>query len=212
VKPLGKVEDRSLSRFLELGVFRREERGEGSLLCFVDGKSTPKSFLDAMKLWSQSGDLGALGKARYVYVTKSSDGTRRVLTLWTDDSFKMTELVPDNGREPAGADPVGVPRPENATRVLSAVLEGTPFGVYVYRTSDSPEKVTGAYDKILYEQGWVVFSPDVEGGSAKGFFKDGVVVTLGAIHDESGQTMVSVGTSSVAPEEAKARTLRAITD
>jgi hypothetical protein len=208
----GDVEkDKALGDAGRWGVVRREDRREGVIMCLVKGNGTPPTFSEAAQAFVQTKDLGALGKLRYAYVKRSSNGKgHRVLTVWTEDSFNFDKLVPADGSEPGGSDPQGIPRPPEATRLLSANIESTPFGVYVYRAKQTPEAVGQFYDKLFYDQGWLVFSPEVEGGTTKGFFKDGVVVTMGAVRDEDGSTLVSLGTSSATPDEAKAKALQAL--
>jgi hypothetical protein len=205
--------DDKLAAASRWGIVRREDRREGVIMCLVKGNGTPPSFGEAAQAFVSTKDLGALGKLRYAYVKKSSDGKQnRVLTVWTEDSFNFDKLVPADGSEPGGADAPGIPRPPESTRMMSASIEGTPFGVYIYRTKGTPEAAAGFYDKLFYEKGWMVFSPEVEGGVTKGFFKDGVVVTMSAMRDEDGATLVSLGTSSApqGEDEARAKALRAV--
>jgi hypothetical protein len=82
--------------------------------------------------------------------------------------------------------------------------------MYVYRAKGSPESAAAYFDKALFEQGWMVFSPNAEGGVVKGFLKDGVVLTVGAIA-EGDNTLLSLGTAQVSPEEKRAPALRALT-
>jgi len=209
-----KVADSKIADVGKWGIVRREDRREGVIMCLVKGNGTPPTFSEAAQAFVQTKDLGALGKLRYAYVKRGADGkTNRVLTVWTEDSFNFDKLVPADGSEPGGTDAPGIPRPPESSRIMSASIENTPFGVYIYRSKQTPDAVAGHYDKLFYEQGWMVFSPEVEGGVTKGFFKDGVVVTMGAMRDEDGSTLVSLGTSSAAsaPDDVKAKSLQAVT-
>jgi len=201
---------KELGSVLRTGVVRSETNGEGVVLCLVKGNGTPAGFADATRAFAKSRDLGSLGKLRYAYVKPSKSQGSRVLTLWTEDSFNFEQLAPSDDSEPAGRDPVGLPRLPGSSRLLSAEIAGSPFGMYVYRAKGSPEAAAAYFDKALYDQGWMVFSPDSQGGAVKGFLKDGVVLTVGAVA-EGDNTLLSLGTAQVSPEEKRSPQLRALT-
>jgi hypothetical protein len=184
------------------GVLRRQELEEGVVMCFVKGTQSKASITDAVGDLVKTKDFGALGKLRYVYVTPSEDGhRRRVLTVWTEDSFSIEKIMPSDGSEPMGEDPAGVPRMPGTKRMLSAEVVGTPFSMHVYRASGTPQEAADWYDGQMYNRGWLVMSPDVKGGITKGFYKDGVVLNFSATTDDRGQTYVAVGVGANGPDE-----------
>lgn len=169
------------------GTLRGGNDDEGAVLCFVRSSTSKASLPDALKSLQETGELGALGQLRYVYAKKTQKGGAHVLAAWTLEKFNMNELLPQEGRDVAGMDFDGVPRPAESTRILSAYLDGTPYGANVYQSRVSPEKTIAAYDDTLTKQGW--FALDIEGDGKrradilKGvtgrlYEKDGVVMTV----------------------------------
>ena len=185
------------------GVLRREELEEGVVMCFVKGSQSKESITDAVTALTKTKDFGALGKLRYVYVTPAGeDGRRRrVLTVWTEDSFSLDKIMPADGSEPMGEDPADVPRMPGTKRMLSAEVVGTPFSMHVYRANGTPQEAADWYDGQMYNRGWLVMSPDIKGGITKGFYKDGVVLNFSATTDDKGQTYVAVGVGANGPNE-----------
>jgi hypothetical protein len=185
------------------GVLRRQELEEGVVMCFVKGSQSKESITDAVGALVKTKDFGALGKLRYVYVTPAGEGgtRRRVLTVWTEDSFSLEKIMPSDGSEPMGQDPAGVPRMPGTKRMLSAELVGTPFSMHVYRANGTAQAAADWYDGQMYDRGWLVMSPEIKGGITKGFYKDGVVLNFSATTDDKGQTYVAVGVGANGPDE-----------
>jgi hypothetical protein len=76
------------------------------------------------------------------------------VVLWTEGDAKLGELFPKNADAP-GRDLVGLPRPPQGHRLLSAFEQGKPFGLAAYRI-DGQVKATvlGSYKIALDQQGW----------------------------------------------------------
>lgn len=190
------------------GVVREMGPGDGMVLCFVKSASAKPSLVDAMKAFGETGDLGALGAARYVYAKKTDAGQTLVLTSWTDDTFNVQKLLPEEGRDVAGVEFDGIPRVADSQRVLSARVEGSPFGLNVYRSKDAPLAVAAFYDREMQQRGWFAFDPEIPDKGPNGeayvgriYEKDGVVLTLG-LNVEQGATFAALGLAGV---EAKLR-------
>jgi hypothetical protein len=194
-------------KFLKTGVLRGGNEKEGTITCFTKTGASKPSLTDAVKAFAETGDLGALGAARYVYVRPgSSEGKTVVLTAWTDDKFNILDLMGEEGKDVPGAEFPEIPRVPDSTRVLSARLEGTPFGMNVYRNKEDPKKVAKYFDDALVLQGWTALDPEIEKkeGSEDGpqvgrlYERDNVVLTFASKADpKEGTTFTALGLAGV---------------
>lgn len=183
------------------GVMRTEQGDEGTVVCFTKGDDTKPTALEALKSFADTGELGALGKLRYVYVKKTDRGSTLVLTAWTESKFNLAELTPEEGKDVAGSDFEHAPRYPGSTRVLATRLDGTPYGVNVYKTGANVGEVLGFYDTEMKKNGWFGFDPtelvkedpDHKRGEGRLYEKDGVVLTIGAHVEPDNGTFVSLG-------------------
>jgi hypothetical protein len=165
---------------------------EGTVACIARGANSKASFIDAARDFAKSGDFGSIGQLRYVYAKRGADGTTFVMTAWTDDSFSVRALTPQNGGDAAGDDSAIAPRPQHSQRILSAGVAGAPFAVRAYRTSDAPESILGFYETSMQASGWSCVSPDGLAPAMRTCSKDGTQVSIVTRATEDGQTMVSV--------------------
>jgi hypothetical protein len=200
-----KEEHRTMS---SSGVMRGGDGHEGSVVCFTKGEGSKATLGEALKSFVQTGELGALGNLRYVYAKQSGRGHTVVLTAWTDDKFNLADLAPSDGSEAHGSDFPDLPRPETSTRLMSARVEGTPFGVNIYRNKQGPENVAKFYDGELTKRGWIAIDTELAADMAKRgeenkdgavgriYEHDGVVLSLATSLDE-GDTITALGLAGV---------------
>jgi|CXWL01.1.fsa_nt_gi hypothetical protein len=186
------------TRILSPGVLRAGDDREGSVVCFTKTDISKPTIAGAVKAFAETGNLGALGAARYAYAKKTDKGNTLVLTAWTDDTFNLLDLMAADGKDAPGADFPGIPRVPNATRGLSARLDETPFGVNIYRGKDDPKSVVAFYDDELGKAGWVALDPELEKGAAaplaaRLYEKDGVVLTVASRRDADAATLTALG-------------------
>lgn len=181
-------------RVADLGVMRGGDDREGLVLCFAKGSQTRESLSEQLEELQKNGDLGSLGKMRYVYARKDGEGTA-VLAAVTDDSFKLDALRPaPDGADTEGSDDPTLPRPKSSVRFLSAVIEGTPYATRGYRTTASEDDVRADFDKGMVARGFTTLEIELKDGmKGNAYLKDGVMVTFNASKDKSGATLVSVG-------------------
>lgn len=177
------------------GVMRTGTDEEGAVVCFTKAANSKPSTTEALKTFAETGELGALGGLRYVYVHKTQKGNTTVLTAWTDDQFNLAKLMPEENKDCGGSDFNGIPRIPNSQRVLSAIVDGTPFGLNLYRGGESPEKVVEWIDGEMHARGWYVLDPELKDHTevdpknppvGRLYEKDGVVLTVAASKDEYG--------------------------
>ncbi|MBX3189247.1 MAG: hypothetical protein KF819_19645 [Labilithrix sp.] len=192
--------------FLSTGILRGGDDREGTVTCFTKTDASKPSVAEAVKAFAETGDLGALGAARYVYVKSTDSGRSVVLTAWTDDKFNILDLVGEEGKDVAGAEFSEIPRVPSSQRVFSARLEGTPFGMNVYRSKESPSAVAKYFDTELQVAGWAAIDVGMEKreGSEEGpqvgrvYEKDNVVLTLASKADpKDGTTFTALGLAGV---------------
>ncbi len=114
---------------------------------------TLKGLKERAQRFSKSGDLSDIGQLRYAYFEKTDSGTR-VITMWTDDHFRLADLLPAQKQDAPGSDLDGVPRPPGSIRILSAMEEGMPARAVVYEGSGSPTAVEAFYRVRMNSVGW----------------------------------------------------------
>jgi hypothetical protein len=181
------------------------QSGDGAVICFVKGEATKASRDEAFEAFLTTGELGAIGELRYAYARKSDSGRTLVLTAWTDSKFNLLDIVPKGPDEDVrGDDFPEIPRPGKSVRVLSARAEGTPYAANIYRTSDRPAQVLAFYDGAMQERGWFMFDPELtddDGGYARAYMKDAVVLIVTTRVDDDGSTYASLGLSGVTADD-----------
>lgn len=192
------------------GIMRSDSGSEGTVLCFVKGPNSKGTAMEAFKALGETGELGAVGELRYVFAKKTKKGNTHVLTGWTTAKFNLKDMMPpDEDKDVPGEDFSEVPRPEGSRRVLSARIQGTPFGVNTYTTDTAPAKIVEQYDQTLLKQGWVGIDPEIHKNAKDGnpkqahgrlFEKDGVVLSLAA-HVDEGKTFATFGVAGAQHEE-----------
>lgn len=144
------------------GTFRSDSDEEGVLACLDTGEPLELAELSGrLDRFAETGDLSAFGELRFVVARRQGDATA-VLVLWTEGPAPLLEMFPEAGDAP-GRDPEGVPRPEGARRVLSAVEQGMPCSLTVYETSAlAPAELLAWYGATLKSGGWRI-SPGSDG-------------------------------------------------
>src|SRR5262245_13222693 len=135
--------------------FGNDEMGGVAALDF--GATLSMSQLkDRLEKFVKTGDMSALGSARYVYYEKNEKGGTRFLTVWTDDKFNLYKVMPTDRRDAEGSDFEDVPRYPGTVRVLSAEERGMPQRVAVYDGAGSPDAAEMFYRARMQTLGWRV--------------------------------------------------------
>jgi len=107
--------------------------------------------------------------------------------------------------EPKGEDPPGTPRPPSSSRMLSARLDGSMYGAYVFATDAAPKDVIGFYDGALPAQNWQLLAGHTD-FDVEVWQKDGVTMMVHAIHlDDDDKTRVTIaqGRTTAAAEASR---------
>jgi hypothetical protein len=133
--------------------FGDDERGGVAALDFGDHLSL-KDLRDRLFRLRRTGDLGALGRLRYVYYEPAGDGGTRFLTVWTDQSFPIGRLLATGAKDAEGSDIDNIPRFPGAVRLLSADEHGRSERIVVYETAAAPPTVALFYRARMRSLGW----------------------------------------------------------
>lgn len=200
-------------KWLSTGVMRGGDDREGTVVCFTKTAKSKQSITEAAKSFAESGDLGTLGAARYVYAKETEQGNTHVLTAWTDDTFSIFELVGDESKDVPGHDFGGeIPRVPDSRRAFSARLEQTGFGVNIYQSKEEdPTKVARFFDEQMQVQGWTAIDPELDkreqGPPSVGrlYEKNNVVLTFASIRASENPkdgTFTVLGMAGVSPTGA----------
>jgi len=163
-----------LDRSGRLGVLRSESADEGVIVCFAPKTDAP--FHERLKSFTNSFDLGEIGKLRYAYLRKEGENAH-VLTLWTDDHFRLVRVMGLDGSEPE-SDDSQLPRPIESRRLLVASIEGSPYTVLGYVSHAAPSDVLRSFADDMAGRGWTTAAPLEDG--VRGFHKAGTLITVGA--------------------------------
>ena len=173
---------------------------EGHLVCIAQPKDGGgiRGLLTRVNEFMASGDASRLGDMRYVAARKLGNGKTQVIAIWTEGTFNIEAMFPDQGDAP-GTDARDFPRPPNAVRSFSAVIPDHPYAVRFYDSREPPAKVLAFYDKTLAEAGWATrpssmteAGPELHGAEVRAFTRAGRAMLVSTQEDAPGQTGVSV--------------------
>jgi hypothetical protein len=151
------------------GIVRKEEATRGFVACFARESSEREKATDvAARLTEvhETGELSKLGKLRYLFGERTKEGRTHIVAVWTDGPFNIYSLFPKVDGDAPGADPKDVPRPIKSSRLLTADIEGVPYGIHMYESAARYTDVLANYDEELPKQGWqaVLTDPGGEAG------------------------------------------------
>jgi hypothetical protein len=178
-----------------IGTIRSEvDDEEGFLSCVVapEGSRGFRGLVSRAEAFAETGDLGKIGKLRYVFAHKNAKaGGADLVTLWHEGSFDVMKMLFSSGDVP-GHDTVSFPRPTGSIRVLSAEVPGTGYGLRAYETKQPAADVLSSYDSTLPALGWdpqpTPHGPEGElmAESSRAFIRGGAVVFVSASAEKGG--------------------------
>jgi hypothetical protein len=167
------------------GAVRSGGDKEGTVVCMERTSNTGKDFLGSLESFVKTQDLGAIGKMRYAYVTRSPKGGSQVMTLWSDDSLRLDRIAPNDGEEGVGSDPTYALRPPASRRLVSVRAEGTPYAATMYTSTQPPQEVLAFYEKDMTARGYESARDLTDRAGKEGaghieriYVRDGIMVTL----------------------------------
>ncbi|APS00526.1 hypothetical protein [Pajaroellobacter abortibovis] len=176
-----------LTPSLRFGIIREEEKNKnGFIACFTqDEKQRGVGILARMKNFIETGDLTSFGKFHYVVVKTVPENQTHVVSVWIDESFSIYRLFPKEGDAP-GSDPEQTYRPPRTRRLLSATVEGIPYGVHIYTSPFQPHAIIQEYEQIMPTLGW----EPVKGiqnvpGNVRAFMREGADIMISVERNEA---------------------------
>lgn len=175
------------------GILRHGGDHEAMVACLSqDGQEGSRGVMRHLDEFVLTGDLASIGKLRYVYAKRTPAGKTHVVAVWTDGSFRVRNLVPMDGSEPPGSDPSDTPRPDGARRMLSAEVDGAPYGIHIYEVAGKSDQVLASYEQEMPKRGWepipVVAAKESD---ARGFQRPGSDILVIAV-PQGDRTYVSL--------------------
>lgn len=136
------------------GIMTTRDGNRGMVACLArDVDLGYTGTLQALTRFARSGDLADLGKLRYVMAERGAGGRTHVIGVWTEGSFHIGSMFPAAGDCP-GSDLPETYRPEGSRRLLTASVDGAPFGVRIYQADGTPDEVLAKYDTGMTALGW----------------------------------------------------------
>lgn len=174
-----------------LGIVSTRDGDRGMVACLArDVDLGYAGTLKAFGAFARSGDLADLGKLRYVLAERMPSGRTHVLGAWTEGSFRIGTLFPASGDCP-GSDLPETHRPTGARRLLTASVEGAPFGVRIYDVAGTPDEVLAGFDDAMPALGWKpVLAADQGMDGGKAFLRGPVDLLVGAQSSRDGASTV----------------------
>lgn len=133
---------------------RDEGDGKGFVACLDMGPDpvSVEELAARTQEFARTGDLGKIGRFRYIYAERGVKRTRFV-AVWSEGEMNVLGMFPATGDAP-GADPRTLPRPPRGERKLTSWEEGFPQRLYVYETPTSPAELDHFYRATLPGGGW----------------------------------------------------------
>jgi hypothetical protein len=135
----------------------RADGGAGQVACIArkNDAGGVRGLYQSALAFAASGNVGDVGDARYVVARKNpANGHTHVLAMWTEGSFDIPAMFPEQGDAPGSDPPSPVPRPPAAKRVLSAEITGHPYALRMYDSERSHADVLSHYDRAMQAAGW----------------------------------------------------------
>ncbi|APR84485.1 Hypothetical protein A7982_09834 [Minicystis rosea] len=178
------------------GILRDDRGDSGVVACLIRDDGAPASgvadITARLGAMLKTGDLGAVGRLRYVFAEKTSTGRTHVVAAWTDGSFNLYALLPSAGKDAPGSDAQNAPRPPNAQRILSADIEGVPYAVRIYDSTATPAEIVKLYDTDMPGRGWSpAYGVPGEGPDQRAFTRPGADLMVITSRDGA-RTLVSI--------------------
>ena len=191
-----------LLRAMATQTARSDSAGHVACLDPDDSPQSLGSLANRLLSFARTGDLREVGNLRYVLARRiaGSSGDRTfLLTMWANSAIHLYRMLPHAGADAAGRDLVGVPRPANSQRILSAWEAQRPSGVFVYRVAaSSAARLVSFYRTELPKSGWTILERNpsetiqVDGIYLLSAEKDNRLVTILSHPGEESQTVLTV--------------------
>lgn len=135
---------------------RYESSHRGFVACLDQGeeRADHESLMLKIQSYLDTGNISDIGHMRYVYAERISDDESYFITIHSDSDLNVFEMFPSDGDAP-GRDVEGIPRPPDSNRILSSWVEGEPYAMNLYTSSErTPEEFVAHFREVLPAEGW----------------------------------------------------------
>jgi hypothetical protein len=139
------------------GVLRYIVGHQGTVACLDTGgqKLEPAEIIGRIRRFLSTGELSDIGELRYVMAERQGEVTS-FITFWTEGSANIFRAFGSGGDAP-GLDPLYIPRPPKARRLISAWEQNQAPALTVYATSSLDlGNLARFYRERLGQLGWKV--------------------------------------------------------
>lgn len=175
----------------ETSVLRRQAGDDGIVACLVrsDGQ---RSLTERLSRFAETLNLSDVGLLRYAYAKKTKGGKTHVIVAWTVGPFDVGALTAGGDQDAPGADIREAARPKGGVRLLSAGVEGAPYGTWVYDTKATRAEVLADLDRDMATLGWKpIVGVAEELKTGRGYSRPGRDVLV-FTSEQEGSTIVSM--------------------
>ena len=174
------------------GVLRSEAGEEGAVACFAnDEGGGATAVLSRVREMLRTSDLGALGRLRYVYATRTRSGGTHVVTVWTEGAIRVGEMFPAEG-DAKGNDSDVMLRPRAARRLLTAQVEGEPYAVRIYDTSLARDAYFAELTTDMDRAGWMRVTAPHGGEDVRAFLRGDGLEVIASAASQDDRTLVTL--------------------
>lgn len=172
-------------------VLRRTSENDGIVACLVR-PSGGESLAARLARFAESMNLSDVGHLRYAFAKKTKGGRTHVIVAWTEGAFDVGALTAGGEKDAPGADIRGAARPKDSVRLLTAGVEGAPYGTWVYDSKAARDEVLSDLDRQMKSLGWTPI-PGVaeEVGTGRAYSREGRDVMV-FTHEGERSTVVSM--------------------
>lgn len=173
-----------------IGILRNELNGRGFVLCFAQDRVTDQfTAYRNLQEFAVTGDLGKVGKLRYIAARRTAAGGALAVGVWVDGPLPLAEMFPLSGDAP-GTDIEGVLRPKGTRRIFTAYAEASPYGISVYESERAPAALLEELDKGMPSLGWqAVPAFDERTPNARAFTRPGADIIVTAEESRRGAVL-----------------------
>jgi hypothetical protein len=139
-------------------VMREDDGRHGYVACMDLGRTSlgVNELAERLQRFGETGDVHDVGDMRFVFVEeyeREGHTTTHFVTMWTNGSFDVKRMFPDDGDAP-GRDVEGLARPPRARRMLSGYERGQPYTLTVYQTREDEAELESFYRDALADGGF----------------------------------------------------------
>jgi len=119
----------------------------------LGGPTSKEQILERIKRVMIEHDIGKVGQLRYLMYNKEPAGTR-FLTVWTDNTVKLDQLMAIGDKDAEGFDIPNVPRYPGHKRILSAAEVGQAQASAIYEGPGTVENALAFYRARMRSNGF----------------------------------------------------------